>query len=65
MASPTVVENVLTIKSANGRYYKIDRIGKEVTIYANETKYNDDDAVGTLPMDEFIEVFEYVKNVSK
>jgi hypothetical protein len=65
MASPTIVDNVITIKSSNGRYYKIDRVEKKVHIYANEDKYNTDDAIGSLPMDEFKEVFEYVRDVAK
>ena len=61
----TTLENVIVIKSTNGRVYKVDRVSAVVKIYVDEAAYNADTQLGQLPMSEFAEIFEYIRDVSK
>ena len=61
----TILTNIIAIESSNGRVYKLDRVAKQVTIYADATKYAADDSIGVLPQSEFKEIFEYIRDASK
>jgi hypothetical protein len=64
MMAATTLENVIVVKSTTGKIYKIDRVAKIVKIFIDETQYGLDNAVGQLPMSEFQEIFEFVRDVS-
>jgi hypothetical protein len=61
----TTLENVIVLLSSTGKVWKVDRVDKTVTIYGSEALYAADNPVGSLPMSEFLEVFEFVRDISK
>lgn len=46
------LKNVIVIKTESGRVWKVDRVANSLTLYADETKYNANDSIGTLNIAE-------------
>jgi len=56
-----ILENVIVMKTSGGRVFKLNRVDNNVTIYANETQYQADNPIGSLPSSEFMEVISLIK----
>ena len=52
----TILVNEFVFVIDTGKVWKLDKIDKTVTLYANETQYNADNPVGTLALGELHEV---------
>jgi hypothetical protein len=61
IAVAEILSSTLVIKSSEGKVWKLDRETHSVTLYANETQYDADSSIGSLPLSEFIEVYDFAK----
>lgn len=57
----TIIKNIIVMMSSGGKVFKLDRTANIVTIYANESQYESDNPVGSVPSSEFLEVINLVK----
>ena len=62
MADPKILEKKLVVVTSSGKVWMLELDLKLVTLYANEVDYDNSDAVGTMALDEFKEVYGFLKD---
>ena len=56
-----LLKNEIVMQSDSGRVYKLDRVAKTITVYANEAAYTANNPIGSLPSSEFVEIYNFIK----
>lgn len=62
MADARVLEKKLVVITSSGKVWDLKLNDKTVTLYANEVDYDAENAVGTMGLLEFKEVYAFLKD---
>jgi len=56
-----LLKNEIVMQFDSGRVYKLDRVAKTITVYANEAAYTASNPIGSLTSSEFVEIYDFIK----